>query len=376
MFPQYFAAELDQYIDPNSYTFAENLTFDLHDIVNILLRERLLSEPRFKHSQLLEVCDGSWPVSTVPLKVQEMWSSLGSPKVGYFLTEDAGVSDADPPVEPHNFLRPNVISARELDTEEVETMYWRIKHHDSGFILCSALQLVLDTLPQSTSLRVRTSQGFAMTCGAQSFVVAEMQVFPKETTYICNFKPRPDIEPTKVEMLQYLTGEKLESIPWIYLVFGEPTLETPNFIADKRVAVDLVSPMLGMRGPGGETFVMESMNTYHHKILPRYATADLDHVISYRINPQVKQQAIQPMEIAMRVLSRLEKIARGEEAYCGYCGKTAPKAQCSRCRKKTKYCAAACQKKAWKYHKTWCKIDAASEHENDMKDTDVAMDDA
>ena len=41
-------------------------TVDLHDLATILLRERLLSEPRFKHSHLREINDGSAPRFIIP----------------------------------------------------------------------------------------------------------------------------------------------------------------------------------------------------------------------------------------------------------------------------------------------------------------------
>ena len=39
--------------------FAENLIVDLHDLATILMRERLYTDPRFRHSRLREINDGS-----------------------------------------------------------------------------------------------------------------------------------------------------------------------------------------------------------------------------------------------------------------------------------------------------------------------------
>ncbi|KAH8114376.1 hypothetical protein DFH11DRAFT_1593999 [Phellopilus nigrolimitatus] len=360
--------EVTQFIDPKSYTFVENLTLDLHDLASIVLRERLLTEPRFKHSRLFEVCDGSWPASCLPVSIQAEWMDRSAPKVGYFLQGSEKLADS--PIEPNNFLHPNIKCSRELDSQDVETIYWRIKHHDSGYTVCHSLQLVLDTLPESTLLRVRTSQGHALTCKARSFVVAEMEVIPKQTTYICDFRPRPDLGPYKVDLAQFTTGDHEETTPWVYLAFGETEVATGDIGTDGRIAVDLVAPILGMRGLGGEPFAMERLGTYHNKILASVADEDIDYTLSGRINPS-EEEAGPSKELAMRVLARLERITRGEETYCSYCGKEAPKAQCSRCRGKAK------ARKAWTYHKMWCKIDGASDNNvANGSQADVVMADA
>ncbi|KAI5121412.1 hypothetical protein M0805_003184 [Coniferiporia weirii] len=360
-----------------SYNFAENLTIDLHDLAGVILRERLLTEPRFMHSRLLEVCDGAWPASCIPIISQDAWMNEAAPKVGYFLTEPKTIPRNARPIEPHNFLCEKIICPRELDTEEVETIFWRVRHHDSGYMLAQTLQFILDSLPASTMLRLRTSQGHAIRCKASSFAVAEVQILPKRKTYICNFIPRPDLDPYKFEMSQYLTGDRFLSTPWVYLVFGESDVATSEIDTDRRVAVDLVSLMLGMRGLGGEMFAMERLKAYHHTLLASVAEEDANYVLSERIrSPDDEEKARPAKELAKLVLARLEKITRGEETFCAYCGKVSPSAQCSRCRGSSRYCGSVCQKKAWKYHKVWCKIDAAAKSKGVKKDVDVKMADA
>ncbi|KAL5524453.1 hypothetical protein ACEPAF_9593 [Sanghuangporus sanghuang] len=375
---------VENLIEPDSFTFPENISLDLHDIIGILLRERLLSDTRFGCAKLLEVSDGAWPASSLPLEQQRAFIDFEAPKVGYFLKllgEKPGQRDEDSVVEPHIFLHEDLRTQRELDVEEVESIFWAVKNHDSGFLLHHALQLVLDYLPKSATLRIRTSDGYSFTCAPQSFMVAEMDVLPKKTIFINATHPRTVVNNGKkreIHMDQYVFGEHFFAEPWVCLVFlpDEKELgQKPNRDDDKCVMLDINLPVLGARGPGGEPFALERRNVYHNELLPRAGTEeDLDLTQSPRIHATNREKAQPAIDLAKRILGRLERFARKEEFYCSYCGKAAPKVQCSRCHGKSRYCGAACQKKAWPYHKTWCKTDAAAPQEAE-KDTDVEMKD-
>lgn len=349
-----------QLIRPETYLFAENLTLDLHDLAAILLRERILSEPCFKHSQLYEICNGNKKASCLRRGAQALWTSLPGPKVGYFLKQPTEVGDDEPPAEPQTFLHKDFKSKDNLSERDLETIFWRVKHHDSGFVLAHALQLVLDALPASTMLRVRTSQGHSIECKARSNAVAEMTVLPTETSYICNIRMCPDLGPYKADIDEHYTGDGSGSLPWLYLIFGEESDATGDFVTDKRVALDLVAPMLGMRGLGDEVFIMERIGSYHQDVLPQAARDAGDYVISGRIFMADMEKASASVEISRCVLGRLELIVRGEATFCAYCGRDGVKPRCSGCLGKTKYCDISCQKRAWKYHKAWCKADIAS----------------
>ncbi|EJC97885.1 uncharacterized protein FOMMEDRAFT_32123 [Fomitiporia mediterranea MF3/22] len=354
-------------IPPNSFSFPENIKLDLHDLVVILLRERLLSDTRFPHARLLETCDGSHPPSHVPQNSQESFRLRDTPKVGYFLLNNSNGKDGaaegegGPNAEPSTFLHEKAKPYTDLEEDEVETAFWRVKNHDSGYMLHHALQLVLDSLPKSTKLRIRTPDGFEFSCSAQSFAVAEMDILPKELVYINNME-RLEHEEKHIEMAmdQYVFAEKHVSEPWVYLVFGK-TNDLPTKRRNTQcVALDINASVLGLRGSAGEPFVMERRKTYHEQLLPRVAEEDLELNQSQRIYAINLEDSGPAAELAKRILSRLERITRGEERYCSYCGKTAPKSQCSKCRGKSQYCGSLCQRKAWSYHKRWCKIDAAA----------------
>jgi len=158
-------------------------------------------------------------------------------------------------------------------------------------------------------------------------------------------------------------------MPWVYLLFGDTDVASTDATKDGRVMLDLVSPLLGMRGLGGEPFSMERLIDYHEKVLPTGGEEVINHndwrsiehngfILSGRIKNDSKPEANAIVQdLAERVLRRLSRITKGEETYCAYCGKHDPNVRCSKC-KKAMYCGRACQASAWKFHRTWCDADA------------------
>jgi hypothetical protein len=158
-------------------------------------------------------------------------------------------------------------------------------------------------------------------------------------------------------MTQYLTGTDGANLPWVYLLFGGPSVARREPHLDGRVAVDMISPLIGLRGLGGEVFILERLADIRDKLLTNpWQPEEL--VLSGRIFPSPPriQQYNESKDLADRVSRRFEAIQSGKELFCGYCGKTAPSAQCGGCRK-AKYCNTQCQSMGWKYHKRWCKED-------------------
>lgn len=344
-------------------------TIDLHDIATVLLYEYKTSESRFKHSRLREINDTSKPRSALPphIPLPELDNlPLSIPVNGYFLLDD-GIADAVdnmPAIELASFKHPEFTnnSSVKVTDAELEKIYWQCKHHDSGYTLAHAIQLVLDNLPSSVQLRVRTSQGHTMTITPTAFAIAELQVVSHSTTYICKITNQPQLGPSKVSLGQYLTGSD-GPFPWVYLVFGDEKVANVDLDKDGRVALDLASLLLGMRGRGGEIFVMERLEDYHStKLLPAFADDVGDVILSGRIVPGSSGRHAEygrAVALSKRVLARLEKIVDGAGDFCAYCGKESAKARCSVCRGAL-FCDKGCQSKAWKYHKRWCKSDAGS----------------
>ena len=336
-------------------------TVDLHDLATILLRERLLSEPRFKHSHLREINDGSAPrtiLAHTPLPVLDDLPE-NTPHLAFFLVENA--SEIPRIREPPEVTR---TGGNYVPSEmELEMYFWGIRHHNSGYTLVHAMQLVLDGLPTTTKLRIRTSQGHFLTVPASSFSIVEVPITALTNTYICNMKPQenPDSDGhTRLSLTQHVTGGN-GSFPWVYILFGGDGVANAEQ-QSSRVVLDLVSPMLCFRGLGGEIFSMECMEDYHTKLLSQGALEGRPFKHSNRI--MFRPSDVQPEEdsevvpLSDRVLTRLSKIMEGE-TFCAYCGKEMAKSLCTVCRK-VRYCDKKCQTKGWKYHKTWCKIDARS----------------
>ena len=340
---------------------------DLHDLAAILLHEWSLFEERFLHSKLVEVTNGSHPTKALPDHVNlPILTSLllgGRPCRAYFL-QDENIPDT-PPTDAFAFKHKDYTSRTQFSETDIESMFWEIKNHDRGFVLANAMQLVLDSLPASTNVRIRTSQGYSLVCPAQEFAIANLDVLPHRTCYIANItKLPPPAEPTQIGLSQFVTGENGD-FPWVYLVFGGPGVAHSEAEFDGRVALDLASPLLaGMRGLGEECFSLEKMYDYHTKCIPRGGEEmPTDMYLSGRIGsvrqPKRPEQVQLAMELAERVKGRVTRKMSGGEKSCGYCGKNGPKFKCNRC-KAALYCDGRCQTMGWKYHKRWCKQDAGS----------------
>lgn len=344
-------------------------TLDLHDLATILLRERLLTEPSFKHCRLREINDRSKPRTSLPphVRLPELDNLPQNTQVtAYFLADEADEDVRAPPVESSTFKLPDFTSSLPgpLTESQLQTAFWRIKNHDGGYVMAHAMQLILDNLPVDTKLRIRTSQGHSILTDPKAFSIVEEPIVPRLVTYICKVIKQPHLGPTKVQMDQFLTGAN-GPFPWCYLLFGGDDVARSDPESDGRVALDLVAPIIGMRGLGGEVFAMERMQDYQEKLLPQFTTERGRLIISERIIPGSSGRTVNDEDavaLSKRVLARLKRV----DTFCAYCGKSkedfpegTSMAQCSAC-KKTRFCDRSCQTQGWKYHKKYCKIDASA----------------
>ena len=338
-------------------------TVDLHDLATILLRERLLSEPRFKHSHLKEINDGSAPRTLLPHTLLPVLDDLPKniPHLAFFLVENPN----EIPGIPERTAVTRTGGNYYVTDLELEMYFWSIRHHDSGYTLAHAMQLVLDALPSTMKLCIRTSRGHFLTLPVSSFSIVEVPVRALTNTYICNMKPRERPESDNnddghksVNLAQHTTGGT-GFFPWVYMLFqGDGVGIAEQQQQRLQVVLDLVSPMLFFRGLGGEIFSMERVKEYHAELLPQGALEgrDIKHSERIMFPPNEARENSEAAQLSERVLARFLKIMEGE-AFCAYCGKEMAKSVCTGCRK-TRYCDKKCQKRGWKYHKTWCKIDA------------------
>lgn len=351
---------------PREFYFPEDTVLDLHDLVGILLHEYQQTERRFRYSKLLEVADGTKFPSCLPTKELERWAKMGGRKVGYFLLDPQEIPPANAPlVEPSEFLHSSFVSPRLLDTEDVESIYWRVRlalANNTGGLLY-ALQCILRAFTASVTLRVRTSQGHSLTCSAHAFKIKGSVVIYKEGLHIGHIKSYIDdswLTPQRrINVKHYQFCELHLDDEWLYMVFQSEDSSKNN------VVLDLASLVIGSRGLGGEIFTLEKEETYQEKVLMKVVEvcddSDDEEERTYdRIDPPPAMDdslIAQDTWVINRVLRRLVRICQGIEVFCSYCGRPQAPSRCSKCAV-ARYCGQACQKKAWKYHKVWCKVDA------------------
>ena len=331
--------------------FPENITIDVHDLATVLLRERQLTEPLFKNARLVEVIDGPNQPNIFPLEDYcPTWGELPEHRRTAFNV----LHESEDFVELTDFKHPQCICPRDISEKELETIYWCAKLYNSGYLLANVLRNIISDLPLTTKLRIRTSQGYEMICGKTDCVFNETAVLPDKIRFIGDFIPSPSNTQFKVGV--HIICQKFYALPWAFAVFGTRTDNATN----ECVVLDLVTPLLGGRGLGGEVFSMERMEDYHGKILDKCCksskSSEIDPYIFLGVSPE------ETIQLKRRVIERLERIISGNESFCAYCGKSNAHSVCTAC-KGPKYCGKICQKKAWKYHKVWCKVDANARKE-------------
>lgn len=349
----------------------DSTTLDLHDLATVLLHEWQETEPNFLHSQLLEVTNGSKPKKALPSHIELPIFNHARRQVSnlraYFI-EDDRIAHPTPVTESdfkHKDFTSAIPFAAPFSETEIETMFWQCKNHDHGYALAHAMQVVLDNLPTTVKhIRIRTSQGHSILVKPTEFAIAEVEVVAKQAFYICQLKKEPGMTESERQLSQYVTGAD-GPLPWVYLVFGEGSLKKADISLDGRIALDLAAPLLsGMRGLGMEAFAMERTHDYHAKVLPQGGRELPGEVmLSARIVPNSRpHEAKLGLALAKKVMGRVKGIIEADERSCGYCGKKTPKSTCAGC-KQAKYCDKRCQTRGWKYHKRWCKVDAAASAE-------------
>lgn len=359
---------LRAFVWPREFYFPEDTVLDLHDLVGILLHEYQQTEIRFRHSKLLEVADGTKFPSCLPTKELKPWAEMGGRKVGYFLLDPQEIPPRNTPlVEPNEFLHPSFVSPRLLDTEDVETIYWRVRlalANNTGGLLY-ALQCILRAFTASVTLRVRTSQGHSLICPAHAFKIKGSVIIYKEGLHIGHIKSYIDdswLKPhRRIDVKHYQYNELHLDDEWLYMVFESEGSRENN------VVLDLASLVIGSRGLGGEIFTLEKEETYQEKVLPKVVeicddSDEEDHTYDRIDPPPAMDDSLiaQDTLVINRVLRRLNRICQGVEVFCAYCGRPQAPSRCSKCAV-ARYCGKACQKKAWKFHKVWCKVDAVKD---------------
>lgn len=215
------------------------------------------------------------------------------------------------------------------------------------------MQTLLDSLPLSTTIHIRTKDPkHSITCGPRQYGIMEIDVVAKELVYFFRQTPIPGSS-TKVSIGGVVTGGDGGGLKWVYLLMGEAT--SKDIEKDSRVVLDLASTLLGARGPCGELFSMERLETYHGKTLDSMAyDQGQEERFSGRIVLREKSKEVDEERLAEAVKERIRKVIVKEDTLCGYCGAPNPPSRCTRCRA-AYFCNAEHQTNGWPYHKVYCK---------------------
>lgn len=320
-------------------TFPPDLIVDVHDLAAIILDCHAQLESTFARTQLVEINRGATALQTVPeAMLGAEW--LETPKKVAYILQDQGC-DA-PRVTLDTFAHPQGVktpSDQPLSRKDLEDVYWRCKCFDSGYVLTYVAQQVIDALPSTTTLCVKTSQGYTVTCAPSETTVAEVAVVVRE----------PCIH-VILDKEQHLSGFN-GPLPWVWLFIGKPSSTDPDI--DTRAALDLAVAQIGGRGRGGELFALERGVHYYDAVLNKYAV-DLGGDMKLSAKIVLSPPGIRAHGDAVKamVLQRLAKIASGNDQFCRYCGRDEVTLHCSRCKKA--YFCKECVNQGWKYHKRWC----------------------
>lgn len=234
-------------MDPSRPSFPECATVDLHNLAAIFMYERMRHESRFSHYRLKFVYEGPLadlsPGEPVPIEEWDDPPHLGRPRNFFGLLRDnvhregdIGIQEGTSGVTPASFLDtkgvtlpPSISSPIPYKTREL--IYWRCKNHDGGFLLTYAMQTILDALPESTTLRVRTRdrhQNVSVT-PPRNLGIMEFSVRAHELTQIVRMTPRTEDRRT-IDSSMSWTGMNGGIMPWVYIMFGhapngDPELE-------------------------------------------------------------------------------------------------------------------------------------------------------
>lgn len=316
----------------NSNLFPDHMTIDLHDLAAIFMYERMRNESLFSHFRLKQYHEG--PLATLPDKravgdvtIPDSWDL--EPEEGrarkYFelrrdtnpATGDIVLPDGSTVVTPDsfdpsgNFNHPRMENP--IPYKERELMYWRCKNFDNGYGLVYAMQQVLDTLPDSTKLAIRTkNKAHNITISPPSkFNIMEMGIRAHELTHIVR------VTRGKAVTNQHIIGGDGGFMPWVYILLGESP--SANLEKDTRIVLDLACTMLGGRGPAGELFALQRKKEYLNKTLAQMADDIGDEMLSVRTFHR-KDDRGELNSLAAAVVERVRQVVVEGVHFCAHCG--------------------------------------------------------
>jgi len=212
--------------------------------------------------------------------------------------------------------------------KELELMYWRCKNFDNGYGLVYAMQRVLDALPRSTKLVVRTTKkAHNITISPPSeFAIMEMDIRAHELTHIMRMSRIPGT--TQIATSQHVIGGDGGFMPWVYLLLGKAT--SVDLEKDTRVVLDLACTMVGGRGPAGEIFALQRCKEYLDQTLAKVAD-DLGGEMKLSGRTVHRKGDRQELDrLAAAVAERMRGVVVDGAHFCAHCGSPFAIMRCSR----------------------------------------------
>ncbi|PPQ68781.1 hypothetical protein CVT24_007724 [Panaeolus cyanescens] len=349
------------------WTTYPDRVIDLHELGVLINYERASTDHRFRHIKLREVATIS-DFTTIKCSAIE-WTTSPNHRLG-LVYDKRPAQPAGDNENPEPDLITNMVNdpipplLRHLTTRDLETFYWRTRHHDASQVTAVILQHFFDLFPPYTRVRIRTmAPVIPSTRQLQPVSPRDAPINPPKHIYYSTLvSDRKVIEfqitnPKQRTVIAVLPGSKpfitggYGPIKHTILGFGPPA-------SPIETVYDLTSMQFGEEGKGNKRkglFVLEPIQDYVGIRLPKMVESHTMSEAKLLDRVEFDVNDIHLIDVARRVKTRWQR--RKEIPFCAYCG--APPehgkdmAKCSAC-KLDHYCNEEHQRNAWPFHKLFC----------------------
>ncbi|PPQ63556.1 hypothetical protein CVT24_004787 [Panaeolus cyanescens] len=336
---------------------------DLHDLVVLLMYEWGTTDPRFRHSKLIEVSSTSFQTIKNPDNIDDWRDTDPSRRIGLLFhkpkapkeecAEDRDLPSNMLPDIPRCMLKPSVLAIKDSE-RQLETYFWQARAHDGcmrsvvlmqHFVhlltLQHDLQVRIRTLPSTRNKEPRKPVEYVTSINCR--MVHEFSLYNSELTTISLFLSQGCL----------ITGDPGRT-PHVVLGFRKPNGPTLSIL-------DMSSLQYGEVGRGHKGhnfFILESIEDYAQEYLPKFAEKNTFATArtTYGVHNVPRDVDEYLKDVAARAKKRWD--SRRESPFCAYCGGPpkpgAKMMRCSAC-KTDHYCSPSHQKAGWYYHKHFCK---------------------
>ncbi|KAH6614033.1 hypothetical protein C7974DRAFT_404345 [Boeremia exigua] len=326
---------------------------DLIDIATLLNYERVTREPHSRHTKLVHVLLPDDPMleklqKNTPSKLLK--DNIPNERTWIILRDSKG--DDEQPDLPSTMINKAMPPLRPLSSQDLETVYYRIKHQDACYSSVCLLQCFFGLFPPDTPLRIRHEPMDGMgtftydTTISHRTGISDTFVLPKFSTAVSIENRSPQTNDNF-----WLSGYQ-HTLNHAHMGFSPPGSEWTMSL------LDLSSMQFGDvgRGPGRKgrmPFVCEHAFGWEHR------WRDFAHshqpgsraFIETLLGPAYPEDARHLQEAAQRAKDRWEK--RATEKWCACCGAPKPKFKCGGCGE-VWFCDRQHQKNVWPLHKGYC----------------------